>query len=389
MMRHLFTAPLEKPMPDTPILTESAEIARFAEELAGETVIAVDLEADSMHCYREKVCLLQFTTGARTVLIDPLAGADLSVLKPVLADGSVRKLFHAADYDIRCLARDFGFAVRGLFDTMIASQFLGEEKVGLADVLGKYFGVELDKQFQRADWAQRPLSAEMIRYAAEDTRHLHRLAELLEARLVEKGRREWVAEEFALLEEARFTEHEGPLFLRTKGAGTLDRRQLAVLEELLQWREAEAQRRDCAPFKVFGGKGLLEIARSAPVSLKGLVAIEGVFPRLVDRYGKKILAAVQAGLELPSDKLPVYPRTPRVEKDPTVDQRLTALKNWRKSKAAELAIDPGVLINNVLLESLSRQVPQAPEQLVAMAGLKNWQRRVLGEEVLAVLASCR
>ncbi|WP_432822528.1 ribonuclease D [Trichloromonas sp.] len=374
-------------MPDTPILTDSAAVARFAEELALETVIAVDLEADSMHCYREKVCLLQFTTSARTVLIDPLSGADLSVLKPVMADASVRKLFHAADYDIRCLARDFGFEVRGLFDTMIACQFLGEEKVGLADVLGKYYGVQLDKQFQRADWAQRPLSGEMIRYAAEDTRHLHRLVELLEPRLQEKGRRQWVAEEFALLEEARFTEHEGPLFLRTKGAGTLDRRQLAILEELLQWREGEAQRRVCASFKVFGGKGLIEIARHAPVSLKGLVAIEGVFPRLVDRYGKKILAAVQVAMELPADRLPVYPRTPRPEKDPAADKRLLFLKEWRKGKAEALEIDPGLLINNALLETLSRQVPQTLAQLAEVAGLKNWQRQVLGEEILNVLKS--
>ncbi len=376
-------------MPDTPILTDSTSIALFAEELAHESVIAVDLEADSMHCYREKVCLLQFTTSIRTVLVDPLAGADLSVLKPVMANADIRKLFHAADYDIRCLARDFDFEVRGLFDTMIASQFLGEAKVGLADVLGKYFGVQLDKQFQRADWALRPLSGEMIRYAAEDTRHLHRLVELLESRLVEKGRRKWVAEEFEILERARFTEHEGPLFLRTKGAGLLDRRQLAVLEELLQWREAEAERRDCAPFKVFGGKGLLEIARHSPTSLKGLVSLEGVFPRLVDRYGKKILAAVQVGMELPTDRLPVYPRLPRIEKDPAVDKRLAAFKEWRKSKAEALELDPGLLINNALLETLSRQVPLTSAQLEQVPGMKNWQRIELGDDILEVLKASR
>ena len=198
-----------------------------------------------------------------------------------------------------------------------------------------------------------------------------------------------MAEEFALMETARFTEHEGPLCLRTKGAGMLDRRQLAVLEELLQWREGEAKRRDCAPFKVFGGKGLLEIARHAPLSLQGLVAIEGVFPRLVDRYGKKILAAVQAGLELPNDRLPIYPRTPRTEKDPAADKRLVALKSWRKGKAEALKIDPGLLINNALLETLSRQVPQTVAQLEQMPGLKNWQRRVLGEDILTVLTACR
>jgi ribonuclease D len=179
-------------MPDTPILTTSAQVAELAAELGRETAIAVDLEADSMHCYQEKVCLLQFSTPSRTVLLDPLAGADLAPLRDILANPAIRKIFHAADYDIRCLFRDFGIEIRGLFDTMISCQFLGEEKVGLADVLGKYFGVQLDKQFQRADWAQRPLSPGMIRYAAEDTRHLHGLVELLQGKLLEKARLEWV-----------------------------------------------------------------------------------------------------------------------------------------------------------------------------------------------------
>ena len=372
-------------MPDTPILTDRAAVARFAAELARETIVAVDLEADSMHSYQEKVCLLQFTTPSQTLLIDPLAVGDLSPLAPVLADPAIRKLFHAADYDIRCLNRDFGFEVRGLFDTMIACQFLGEEKVGLADILGKYFGVTLDKQFQRADWSQRPLSGEMIRYAAEDTRHLHGLAELLEGRLREKGRLEWVAEEFALLEQVRFADNDGPLFLRAKGAGTLDRRQLAILEELLQWREAEAKRRDRPPFKVLGGAQLLEVARKAPKTLEELAAVEGLFAKLVERFGKKLLAAVTAGLAVPAERLPVYPRTPRQEKDPAVDKRMTTLKAWRKQRAEALEIDPGVLINNGLLESLARQVPQTPTQLEQVAGLKNWQRQVLGEEILNVL----
>lgn len=374
-------------MPDTPILTDAAAIARFAAELAGETTIAVDLEADSMYCYREKVCLLQFTASNRTILIDPLAVADLDVLKPVFANPAIRKIFHAADYDIRCLSRDFGFEVRGLFDTMIACQFLGEEKVGLADVLGKYFNVELDKQFQRANWAQRPLSAEMIRYAAEDTRHLHRLVELLEGRLAEKGRLDWVAEEFALLERARFGDHEGPLFLRAKGAITLDRRQLAILEELLQWREAEAQRRDVPPFKVLGNAPLLDMARRAPQTQTALNAIEGLFPKLIERYGRQLLAAVEAGQNLPVSQLPSYPRQPRTEKDPAADQRLAALKAWRKGRAAALEIDSGVLINNALLESLARQCPRSGAQLEKLPGLKNWQRRVLGDDILAVLRS--
>ncbi|BCR03105.1 ribonuclease D [Desulfuromonas versatilis] len=372
-------------MPNTPILTDSAAITRLAEELHRQPAIAVDLEADSMHCYRDKVCLLQFSTAGRTVLVDPLAVADLEPLKAVLADPQVRKIFHAADYDIRCLHRDFGIEIRGLFDTMVSCQFLGEEKVGLADVLGKHFGVELDKRYQRADWSVRPLTPEMISYAAEDTRHLHRLVALLEGRLEEKGRLAWVAEEFALLEQVRHSEAEGPLFLRAKGAGTLDRRQLAVLEELLQWRDREAQRRDCPLFRVVGNKSLLDLARNTPRSHQGLVAIEGISPRLADRYGKQMLQAIERGLNLPQDQLPVYPRSPRPERDPEADRRLALLKEMRTAKAGALGMDPGILINNTLLELISRNPPRKTADLEGFDGMKNWQREVLGEEIVKTL----
>lgn len=368
-----------------PILTRTSEVEELAASLAGETAIGVDLEADSMHSYKEKVCLLQFSTSGGTWLVDPLAGSDLSSLKPVLADPGVRKIFHAADYDVRCLHRDFGIEIRGLFDTMIASQFLGEEKIGLADVLLKYFGIELDKQYQRADWSLRPLAEGMVRYAAEDTRHLHRLVELLEEMLREKGRLEWVAEEFALLETARFQDHQGPLFLRAKGAVGLDRRQLAVLEALLQWRDGEARRRDCPPFKVIGNASLLEVARTQPRTAKGLVGIEGISPRLADRYGRDLLGCVEAALALPEGELPSFPRGERRVRDPEADRRLARLKEWRKEQAAVLEMDPGILINNALLEELARRVPRRTEELAAIPGMKKWQREVLGKGVLIAL----
>ncbi|SHJ22833.1 ribonuclease D [Malonomonas rubra DSM 5091] len=369
-----------------PILTTTEEVAALAAKLQQEQVIAVDLEADSMHNYQEKVCLLQFSTEAETVLIDPLAGAELDPLKAVLAEPQIRKIFHAADYDIRCLARDFDIEINGLFDTMISSQFLGEEKFGLADVLRKYFAVELDKQYQRADWSKRPLSEGMIRYAAEDTCHLHRLVEILEQKLIEKGRLDWVQEEFALLEKVRFAVHEGPLFLRFKGAGTLDRRQLAVLEALLQWRDAEAQRRDCPLYKVLGNKSLLHMAKLKPTGRNKLQEVEGLSPRLIDRYGGKLLHQIGTALELPESELPVYPRGERRQKDPQVEKRMSRLKDWRKQVAAELELDPGVLINNALLDELARKQPQAEADFAQIDQLKNWQRKVLGEGILRVLS---
>jgi ribonuclease D len=373
-------------MNNTPILTTSAEVKVLADELRGEAILAVDLEADSMHRYREQVCLLQLSVPGRTVLIDPLAGAELAPLAGLFADPAVRKIFHAADYDLRSLYRDFRLEVRGLFDTMISAQLLGEEKIGLNDVLGKYFGVTLDKRFQRADWSIRPLSAAMVAYAAEDTRHLHRLVELFEARLLELGRRDWAAEEFGILEGVRFSESErGPLCLRLKGAGPLDRRQLGVLEELLQWREREAERRDRPPFQVIGNAILLALARQSPRTATALAAMAVLPERLRDRHGRDLLAAIARGMELPSSDLPVWPKTPRLERDPAVDGRLTILKGWRRDKAAALGIDPGVLINNALLELLARENPATTAQLAASPGLKNWQRRELGTELLAAL----
>ncbi len=368
-----------------PILTSTEQVADLAKQLQRYPVIAVDLEADSMHNYQEKVCLLQFSTPEETVLIDPLAGADLAPLKPVLADPQVRKIFHAADYDIRCLARDFAIEINGLFDTMISSQFLGEEKFGLADVLRKYFDVELDKQYQRADWSKRPLSEGMVRYAAEDTGHLHRLVEILEQKLIDKARLDWVQEEFSLLEKVRFTAHEGPLFLRFKGAGTLDQRQLAVLENLLHWRDDEAQRRDCPLYKVLGNKSLLHLAKLKPSGRQKLQEVDGLSPRLIDRYGGKLLHRVGAALDLPETELPIYPRGERRAKDPQIEKRLTRLKDWRKKVATDLELDPGVLINNALLDELARKQPRSEQDLDGIVLLKSWQRKVLGEGILRTL----
>jgi len=368
-----------------PFLTTTNEVARLAADLSAEISIAVDLEADSMHSYREKVCLLQFSIPGRTVLVDPLAVPDLSPLQPVLADVNVRKIFHAADYDLRCLFRDFGFEVKGLFDTMVACQLLGEEKVGLADVLGKYFAVELDKKFQRADWSIRPLSEGMQRYAAEDTRHLHRLADLLEGRLRRDGRMTWAEEEFRLLEKVRFNKADGPLFLKVKGAGRLERRALGILEDLLQWREKEACRRDCPPFRIIGNKSLIEASRSAPRSLQGLIGIEGISPRLAERYGAALLRVIKASMGRPEESLPYFPRQERPQRDPGADDRFDLLRKWRPLRAAKLGIEPGILINNAVLEEIARNQPRSLSELEKIQGIKQWQVVVLGDELLDVL----
>jgi ribonuclease D len=372
-------------MENTEILTTNAQLAELAGQLAGETSVAVDLEADSMHNYQEKVCLIQVSTLQRTVLIDPLAVTDLGPLRPLLANPSIRKIFHAADYDLRSLKRDFDLSVRGLFDTMVSAQLLGEERIGLADLLRKYFTVELDKKFQRADWSLRPLPDDMVRYAAEDTRHLHRLVALFEERLTAMGRMSWAAEEFALLEDVRFAENDGPLYLRFKGAGALPRRELGILEKLLEWREQEGARLNRPVYKVLGSKQLQELAQRKPQDKSGLRGIEGLPPRLVDRYGSALLAAVGDGLAIPEAELPKFPRQQRRAKDPACEERLKALKQWRQEAAAAYALEPGVLINNAALEALAQVNPRTSADLDTVIGLKNWQKRELGAALLVIL----
>ncbi len=367
------------------ILTTTAEIETFATELSHFETIAVDLEADSMHHYQEKVCLLQVTAGERTLLIDPLDGADLSALQPVMADAKIRKIFHAADYDVRCLSRDFHIEIVGLFDTMISCQFIGEERFGLADVLGKYYGLELDKKYQRADWTKRPMSPEMICYAAGDTEYLQRLVGILEEKLVNLGRRDWVAEEFSLLEKARFACIAGPLCLRFKGAGKLSRRQLGILEELLQWRDQEAERRDLPHFKVLGNKTLLLLATQPLAGMHSLIEIEGLSPRLVDRYGKVLMQAIEQGKALDEAALPLIPRGERREKDPAAEKRFMRLKEWRQLASTGLELDPGVLINNATLEQVARANPQDEQALSALGVLKRWQMGELGAGMLQAI----
>ncbi|MDH3997495.1 MAG: HRDC domain-containing protein [Desulfuromonadales bacterium] len=369
----------------TPILTSLEQVSALAEELAKETSIAVDLEADSLHNYQEKVCLIQVSTPEKTVLIDPLAVEDLSPLAPVLADAKIRKIFHAADYDLRSLRRDFNLEINGLFDTMICAQFLGEARIGLADLLRKNFSIDLDKKYQKADWSLRPLPAEMVAYAAADTRYLHQLVEILEKKLEQLDRISWVEEECRILEKVRFDESGGPICLRLKGAGTLDRRELGILEQLMQWREKEGRRRNHPVYKVIGNKPLLALALRAPRSPGNLRGIEGLSPRLIERFGGVLLQAVKTGLALPESELPKFERRRRPEKDPAAEARMKRLKLWRQEKAAKLGLDPGVLINNTMLEILSRETPQSLAECSELEGMKQWQCREFGDELLPYL----
>ncbi len=305
-----------------PRLEEAARILGQAE------IIGVDLEADSMYHYFEKVCLLQIATESAAYVMDPLALKDLSALHPVFSNPRIRKVFHGADYDIRSLYRDFRIEVENLFDTQLACMFLGLRETGLEALLRSRFQVELNKKYQRADWSRRPLSPEMVDYAAMDGRYLIPLAHMLEKELDEKGRLSWVEEECLFLREVRFMgPSHAPLYLRVKGAYLLDPRSLAVLEALLGFREAQAQRADLPPFKVLGNEALLGLAMKKPLNMEDLETGKVLSGKQIDRYGTRLLQEIHRAMALPDEELPVYPREARPELSSPVRQRVKALKN--------------------------------------------------------------
>jgi ribonuclease D len=205
------------------LIRSAPELSALADRLRREPLLAMDTEAASFHRYLDRVYLLQVSSRGETAVVDPLATGGLEPIGALLADPAIEVVFHDADYDLRLLHREYGFTPRNLFDTRIAAQLLNEPGIGLAALLEKYLAVRLDKRFQRADWSARPLSPEMLSYAASDTHYLLQLRDILRDRLIERSRLAWAQEEFALLEEIRPADPEQgePGWLRLKGAKAL------------------------------------------------------------------------------------------------------------------------------------------------------------------------
>jgi ribonuclease D len=363
------------------LVTDQDSLNQLVERLSLESVLAFDLEADSLHHYTEKVCLIQVSSEFETRLIDPLASLDVRSLAPLFANPAIKKIFHGADYDMRSLYRDFGITVVNLFDTMIASQFLGESEFGLAALLKKRFGVELDKRYQKADWSKRPFSQEMMEYAMKDTSLLISLYRQLEAELMARGRLLWVEEESELVAGVRSASRGGELLcLRFKGANKMKPRELAVLEELLRFRDEKARSADVPPFRILGNDLLRELAEKQPRSNFELVGIHTMSSKLIERLGRGLLQAVAVGLAVPQDKLPQLQSGRRAVLDRLQDERVKKLKLWREVKSSQLGLGVGLVANNTLLEALAEL---GPPQLSL---LKRWQREAFGDEILGLIA---
>lgn len=368
------------------IEAQAAFDQRLPELLDDGRQLAIDTEAASFHRYHDRVYLLQVSSRRHTIVVDPLAVTDLSLLGEALRDPAVEVVFHDADYDLRLLERQFGFRAARLFDTRVAAQLLDEPGIGLAALLEKHLGVTLDKRFQRADWSQRPLTPEMLRYAATDTMHLLTLRDRLAADLDATDRMGWAAEEFALLETVRWNEApDEPAWLRMKGAKALKPRELAALRELHGWRDELAQRLDRAAFRILNNEPLLAIAKSLPTDLEGLRGIAGIGPETLSRRGNQLLAAVERARALPEHALPRLERPPRRAPDLVYEARVERLKARRNALAPTLGLQPGVLCPNGTLEAIARSNPTTLEELATVPELRRWQLQAIGGELLAAL----
>ena len=370
-----------------PLVQSQPELEALFARLRSAPLLAVDTEAASFHRFIDRVYLLQISSRDETAVVDPLAIDSLAPLAEVLADPAVEIVFHDADYDLRLLDREYGFRATNIFDTRVAAQLLNEPGVGLAALLEKYLGVRLDKRFQRADWSARPLSPEMLEYAASDTRHLPELRDILKGRLEVQGRLAWAEEEFALLDELRWSPSDGePGYLRLKGAKALKGRELAILRELFEWREGVAQRSDRATFRVLNNEPMLAMAKQPPADMAALKTIPGIGSDQAERRGRDILAAVKRGLEIPEQDLPRVERVPRKAFDPAFEARLERLKAARNRLAVQLDLAPGVLCPNGTLEAIARTNPASLEALGALPELRKWQLREIGGELLGAVA---
>jgi len=367
-------------------LDTAEQVELFLDDISGVREIAIDTEGASFHRFIDRIYLLQITTRDRSAVIDPLPIGAPARLGAILEDPAVEVVFHDADYDLRLLHQDYGWHVNNIFDTRIAAQLLGIKSFGLAALLGQFFDIKVDKKHQRADWSLRPLTQGMLDYAAQDTRYLLDLRDELRSRLEKLGRLEWAREEFDRLEGTKWDPDDGSqAFLRIKGARDLTRRELALLRELVPWRDSVARDLDRATFRVMGNEVLLEIARTAPRNVQQLAGLKGMPRGILDRGGAAILSAVQRGLEIAEEHLPRFPRATKWDREEDFEERVSKLKTVRDAAATRLSLDPGVLCSRERLEAIVRRRPAKVSDLEDVPGLRRWQISEMGDEFVEAL----
>lgn len=370
----------------SPFIQDEDHLRVAAQTLSGEEILAVDTESNSLFAYREQVCLIQFSTKESDYLIDPLPIQDLSVLEPVFSSPKIQKVFHAAEYDLICLQRDFGYKVENLFDTMVAARILGKQEIGLGLILKNEFGINLEKKFQRANWGKRPISQEMLEYARLDTHYLIQLRDRLLAELIERDLIQLAREDFARmsagdnLASPLLTSDRPVDIWRISGSYDLNPQQARVLYEICVYRDEAAQKLNQPLFKVLGDETLLAIAQQLPSHLAELARLAGMSKVQMQRHGQALLQAVRRGLSKPGIS-PTRNKRP----DHDYSERLVRLRDWRKNAGTKMGVPSDVILPRDLLQRLTSENPRCQADLERVMIAVPWRMEHFGDEILSVL----
>jgi len=361
-------------------------LAQMVKALARQRYLAVDTESNSLYAYRERVCLIQFSSVDHDYVVDPLAVKNLSALGELFADPAIEKIFHAAEYDLICLKRDYGFQFANLFDTMFAGRVLGRTTLGLGGMLEAEFGLQLEKRYQRANWGLRPLTPAMQEYARQDTHYLIPLRHRLDAELRQNGLRELAQEDFNRLLATPVQEGPEPdAWWKVAGCQKLTPRQSAVLQQLCELREAQANRLDFPLFKVMSNDVMVLVARNCPRDRKHLAEIPGMSSRMMERYAEGMLEAIQRGLK--ADPPPPRPHHPRPEQ--AYLDRLDGLKEWRKQIGKRMGVESDIILPRDVLEEIAAQDPQDLKSLRNIMAAVPWRFERFGNDILSLLVDSK
>jgi ribonuclease D len=353
------------------------------EKLQAEPRLAIDLEANSMYAYREEVCLIQITIPGQDYIIDPLGVRDLSGLGHIIQNPQVEKVFHAAEYDLMLLKRQFEWQLQNLFDTMWAGRILGYKRYGLASMIETVYDIKLDKRYQKSNWCKRPLSPEQLTYAQLDTHHLLQLRDHLEAELISTGRLEEATETFAEQTHVKLSNNDFDPddFWSISGAYDLTRQQQAVLKALNIYRNQEARQRNRPLFKIFHDKTLIELAQTTPTNLTTLRDVHGMSPGQIRRYGRHILNIIADGLHAPH---PSFPKRTQRPPEAAVN-RYEKLHTWRKNRASKRGVESDVIISKDALWAIALNDPKNETQLGALEEVGAWRCKTYVQDILNVL----
>jgi ribonuclease D len=347
------------------VITTSEQLAAILPQLEQQDRIAVDTEADSLHCYFEKLCLVQLSFAGNDYVVDPLAGFDLAPLTAALTGKEI--VLQGADFDLRLLKRAMNFNAERVFDTVVAARLLGIRAFSLAALVERYFGVTLTKGSQKANWAQRPLPKHMEDYAKNDTHYLLPLAEKMEAELKEKGRHDWFQQscQRGLVQTAIERVRDDDEAWRISGAGVLSPRASAILRELWNWRDKEAQAADRPSFHILQNHLLLQAAKDFEAGQTP------EFRHLTPRRRRGFHEAAERALRLPDSELPRRIRRHGTRPTQEMEKAAEDLRRKRDTVADQLGIEPSFIAPRATVESIAADQSRSETLLVP------WQRDLL------------